>query len=93
MEAKDLTKPILILEINYHITTPNDEDTTNYRKGLETLIKESSDKTITCYTDGSRTNSENRADYFPTYYTNTYDIFDKHSLLALLHMLSRQKGF
>ena len=48
MKAKDLTKPILILDRNYKKTTPNDEDTINYRKDLETLIKESSDKTITC---------------------------------------------
>ena len=38
-ETKDLTKPILILDRNYHIKTPNDEDTTNYRKDLEKLIK------------------------------------------------------
>ena len=55
-EAMDLTKPILILDRHYHITTPN-EDKTNYRQGLETLIKESSDNTITCYTDSSRTES------------------------------------
>ena len=54
---KDLTKPILILDRNYHITTPNDDDTTNYRKNLAKLIKLSSDNTITCYTDGSWTDS------------------------------------
>ena len=52
-ETTDLTKPILILDRNYHITTPNDDDPTNYRKDLETLIKESSENTITSYTDGS----------------------------------------
>ena len=56
-EIKDLTKPILILDSFYHITTPNDDDTTNYINNLETLINESSDNTITCYTDGSRTES------------------------------------
>ena len=56
-ETKDLTKPILILDRNYHITTPNDDDTTNYRKNLDKLIKESSDNTIKWYTDGSRTDS------------------------------------
>ena len=29
-ENKDLTKPILILDRNYHIIIPNDDDTTNY---------------------------------------------------------------
>ena len=38
-ETKDLTKPILILDRKYHITTPKDEDTTNYRKDLDKLIK------------------------------------------------------
>ena len=46
-KPKDLTKPILILDRKYHITTPNDEDATNYRKDLDKLIKESSDNTIT----------------------------------------------
>ena len=50
-ETKDLTKPILILDRNYDITTPNDDDKTNYRKNLDKLIKESSDNTITCYTE------------------------------------------
>ena len=47
-ETKDLTEPFLILDRNYHITTPNDDDTINYRKDLDKLIKESSDNTITC---------------------------------------------
>ena len=52
-----MTKPTIILDRNYHITTTNDDDTTNYRTDLETLLKESSDQTITCYTGGSRTES------------------------------------
>ena len=56
-ETKDLTKPIFILDRNYHITTPNDDDTTNYRKDLDKLIKESSDNTITCKTDKTQTES------------------------------------
>ena len=56
-ETKDFTKPIIILDRNYHITRANDDDTTNYRKNLYKLIKQSSDNTITCYTDGSRTDS------------------------------------
>ena len=59
-ETKDLTKPILI-------TTPNDDDTTNYRKNLDKLIKESSDDTITCYTDGSRTDSGVKACNWSSY--------------------------
>ena len=50
-EIKDLTKPILILDRNYHITTPNDDDTTYYRENLDKLIKESFDCTITCYSN------------------------------------------
>ena len=56
-ETKDLTKPIIIPDSNYRIITPNGEDTTEYRKDLETLIKESSGNTITCYNDGSQTES------------------------------------
>ena len=68
-ETEDLTKPILILDRNYHITTPNDDDTTNYGKDLEKLIKESSDNTITCYLHwrrGSRTDSGGGAGFLTT---------------------------
>ena len=61
---------------NYHITTPNDEDTTNYRKDLEKLIKESSDNTITCYTDGSRTDSEARAGFLTTTNNSPHNIIN-----------------
>ena len=65
-ETKDFTNPIIILDRNYHITTPNDDDTTNYRKNLDKLIKESSDNTITCYTDRSRTDSGVGAGFLTT---------------------------
>ena len=67
-ETKDLTKPILILDRNYHIKTPNDDDTTNFRKNLDKLIKESFDNTITCYTDGSRTDSGVGAVFLHSYH-------------------------
>ena len=78
-ETKDLTKPILILDRNYHITTPNDEDTTNYRKDLEKLIKESSDNTITCYTDGSRTDSGVGAGFLTTTNNSPHNIINHSS--------------
>ena len=65
-ETKDLIKPIIILDRNNHVPTPNDDDTTNYRKNLDKLIKESSDNTITCYTDGSRTDSRVGAGFLTT---------------------------
>ena len=78
-ETNDLTKPILILDRNYHITTPNDEDTTNYRKDLEKLIKESSDNTITCYTDGSRTDSGVGAGFLTTTNNSPHNIINHSS--------------
>ena len=78
-ETKGLTKPILILDRNYHITTPNDEDTTNYRKDLEKLIKESSDNTITCYTDGSRTDSGVGAGFLTTTNNSPHNIINHSS--------------
>ena len=78
-ETKDLTKPILILDRNYHITTPNDEDTTNYRKDLDKLIKESSDNTITCYTDGSRTDSGVGAGFLTTTNNSPHNIINYSS--------------
>ena len=78
-ETKDLTKPILILDRNYHITTPNDEDTTKYRKDLEKLIKESSDNTITCYTDGSRTDSGVGAGFLTTTNNSPHNIINHSS--------------
>ena len=78
-ETKDLTKPILILDSNYHITTPNDDDTTNYRRNLDKLIKESSDNIITCYTDGSRTDSGVGACFLTTTNTSPQNIINDSS--------------
>ena len=75
-QTKDITKPILILDRNYHITTPNDDDTTNYRKNLDKLIKESSDNTITCYTDGSRTDSGVGAGFLTTTNNSPHNIIN-----------------
>ena len=74
--TKDLTKPILILDRNYHITTPNDDGTTNYRKNLDKLIKDSSDKTITCYTDGSLTDSRVGAGFLTTTNNSPHNIIN-----------------
>ena len=73
------SSPVLILDRNYHITTPNDEDTTNYRKDLEKLIKESSDNTITCYTDGSRTDSGVGAGFLTTTNNSPHNIINHSS--------------
>ena len=75
-ETKDLTKPILILDRNYHITTSNDHDTTNYMKDLDKLINESSDNTITCYTDGSRTDSGVGTGFFTTTNNSPHNIIN-----------------
>ena len=77
--TKDLTKPILILDRNYHITTPNNDDTTNYRKNLDKLIKESSDNTITCYTDRSRTDSGVGAGFLTTTNNSPHNIINYSS--------------
>ena len=79
-ETEDLTKPILVLDRNYHITTPKDDDTTNYRKDLDKLIKESSDNTITCYTDGSRTDNGVGAGFFNTTNNSPHNIINYSSL-------------
>ena len=71
-KIKDLTKPILILDI----TTPSDDNTTNYRKDLEILIKESSYNTITCYTDGSRTDSGVGAGFLTTTNNSPHNIIN-----------------
>ena len=78
-KPKDLTKPILILDRKYHITTPNDEDATNYRKDLDKLIKEFSDNTITCYTDGSRTDSGVGAGFLTTTNNSPHNIINYSS--------------
>ena len=80
-ETNDLTKPILILDRNYHITTPNDDDTTNYRKNLDKLIKESSDNTITCYTDGSQTDSGVGAGFLTTTNNSPHNIINYSSFM------------
>ena len=56
--------------------TPNDDDTTNYRKNLDKLIKESSDNTITCYTDGSRTDSGVGAGFLTTTNNSPHNIIN-----------------
>ena len=53
---RDLTQPMLILERNFTIDTPKD-NLTDYRRSLEDLIKQTPNDTISCYTDGSLTES------------------------------------
>ena len=79
-ETKDLTKPILILVRNYHITTPNDDDTTNYRKDLDNLIKEFSDNTIRFYTDSSQTDSGVEVCFLTTTHNWPHNIINYLSL-------------
>ena len=68
-----------ILHRNFHITSPNDDDTTNCRKDLETLINESSDNTITCYTDGSWTKSGVGAGFLTTTNNSPHNIINYSS--------------
>ena len=79
-ETKDFTKPILILDRNYHITTPNNDKTTDYRKDLDKLIKESSDNTTKCFSDGSRTNSGIGAGYLTTTKNSPHNIINYSSV-------------
>ena len=79
-ETKDFRKTNLNLDRNYHITTPIYDDTTKYRKDLDKLIKESSDNTITCYTDGSRTDSGVGAGFLTTTNNSPHNIINYSSL-------------
>ena len=68
------THPYLRQKIPHHNT--HNEDATNYRKDLDKLIMESSDNTITCYTDGSRTDSRVGAGFLTTTNNSPHNIIN-----------------
>ena len=62
---RDLSIPTMMLERNFTVTTPG-TDTIEYRDSLQNIIDNIPSETITCYTDGSRTDSGSGAGYIIT---------------------------
>ena len=73
----DLTKPCMRLERNFTIDNPT-KDLTEYRRTLEDSIRDTSSDTISCYTDGSRTDSGSGAGYIITTDNNNLTIKESH---------------
>ena len=67
---RDLTKPILVLEREYLLDYPKG-DIEYYKSSLPTAIEQIPSSTITCYTDGSRTDSGTGFGYIITTKNNT----------------------
>ena len=59
---RDLSIPTMMLERHFTVTTPG-TDTIEYRNSLQNIIDNIPNETITCYTDGSRTDSGSGAGY------------------------------
>ena len=74
---RDLTRPSMKLESKFTIENPIN-DLEEYRKTLDNIIKDIPDKTITCYTDGSRTDSGSGAGYIITTENNNITIKESH---------------
>ena len=66
---RDLTIPTMMLGRHFTVTTPG-TDITAYRDSLQNIIDNITSETITCYTDGSRTDSGSGAGYIITTYNN-----------------------
>ena len=64
-EKWDLSKPTLNLERNFTVTTPGD-NSTEYRNNLQQTIDNLTSDIITCYTDGSDTDTGCGAGYIIT---------------------------
>ena len=62
---RDLTIPTMMLGRHFTVTTPG-TDNTAYRDSLQNSIDYITSETITCYTDGSRTDSGSGAGYIIT---------------------------
>jgi hypothetical protein len=67
---RDLTTPVLNLDRNFIVMTPS-ENTEDYRRNLHNLIEITHPNTITCYTDGSRTEAGCGSGYIITALTTT----------------------
>ncbi|XP_063691333.1 uncharacterized protein LOC134823698 [Bolinopsis microptera] len=63
--TRDLTTPTMMLGRHFTVTTPG-ADTTEYRNSLQNTIDNITSETITCYTDGSLTDSGCGAGYIIT---------------------------
>ena len=63
--TRDLTTPTMMLGRHFTVTTPG-ADNTEYRDSLQNTIDNITSETITCYTDGSRTDSGSGAGYIIT---------------------------
>ena len=62
---RDLSIPTMMLERRFTVTTPG-ADNIGYRGSLQNTIDNIPSETITCYTDGSRTDSGSGAGYIIT---------------------------
>ena len=71
-KGRDLTTPILTLDRDFHITSPG-EDTAEYRKTVQDTIDNTPNDTITCYTDGSYTESETETKCGSGYIVTTHN--------------------
>ena len=74
---RDLTKPCMRLESKFKIDNPNN-DLIEYRRTLEKLIKDTPNDTISCYTDGSRTDSGSGAGFIITTDNNDTTMKEAH---------------
>ncbi|XP_063676119.1 uncharacterized protein LOC134812566 [Bolinopsis microptera] len=63
--TRDLTTPTMMLGRHFTVTTPG-ADNTEYRNSLQNTIDNITSETITCYTDGSLTDSGCGAGYIIT---------------------------
>ena len=77
---RDLTTPVLNLDRNFIVMTPG-ENTEDYRRNLHNLIENTHPNTITCYTDGSRTEAGCGSGYIIT--TNNNDTKLKETYFKL----------
>ena len=78
---QDQIKPTLKLNTSYTLEVPSPEDTATHRNEISTRIKELNPATITCYTDGSKTEAGTGFGYSITTNNNKEEIAHGHAKL------------
>ena len=72
--VQDLTKPISILRKGYSVEVVEQANLASYRDNLEDQINQTSPLTLTCYTDGSKTEQGTGLGYIATTNNNNTEL-------------------
>ena len=79
IKFRDLEKPILVLDKNYSIRSPNSDTMDEYRRSLPERVDTYHENSIICYTDGSSTEEGVGGGYLTTTKNINSEIIKEYS--------------